>query len=56
MNQPTRRVTLQKKTVRGGKLQMRAVYVTVFTNGYTKILRIDNKPPMDKHGHYVEVG
>ena len=35
---------------------MRAVYVTVFTNGYTKILRIDNKPPMDKYGHYVEVG
>jgi hypothetical protein len=30
--------------------------MTVFTNGYTKILRIDDKPPINQDGKEVIVG
>ena len=45
LNKPTEKIKMVKK-LSEGSLPMRSIYVTVLTNGYTKILRIQDMPPV----------
>lgn len=49
LNKPTETIKLVKQT-NGSNINMRSVYINVLTNGYTKILRISDLPPISKDG------
>ena len=45
LNKPTEMIKLVKK-INGTIVKMRSIYINVMTNGYTKILRIQDLPPI----------
>jgi len=53
LNKPTEMIKLVKK-INGTIVKMRSIYINVLTNGYTKILRIQDLPPISRDGKKID--
>jgi len=53
LNKPTETIKLVKK-INGTIVKMRSIYINVLTNGYTKILRIQDLPPISRDGQKID--